>query len=73
VGSRTGQPTKSGIAPWRIATIAVICMRRFFTSWGWTTKRWRSLVDKLRRQGFSDAEIRRLIEAQLDRELEKVR
>ena len=30
-------------------------------------------VDKLRRQGFSDAEIRRFVEAQLDRELENVR
>ena len=30
-------------------------------------------VDKLRRHGFSDAEIRRFVEAQLDRELENVR
>ena len=33
----------------------------------------REFVVKLRRQGFSDAEIRRLIEAQLDLELENVR
>jgi GntR family transcriptional regulator len=33
----------------------------------------REFVDKLRRQGFSDAEVRRFIEAQLDRELENVR
>lgn len=33
----------------------------------------REFVDKLGRQGFSDAEIRRFIEAQLDLELENVR
>ena len=33
----------------------------------------RELVDKLRRQGFSDSEIRRFIEAQLDLEVERVR
>ena len=33
----------------------------------------REFVDKLRRHGFADAEIRRFIEAQLDRELENVR
>ena len=33
----------------------------------------KEFVGKLRRQGFSDAEIRRVIEAQLDHEVERVR
>ena len=33
----------------------------------------KEFVDKLRRQGFSDAEVRRFIEAQLDLEPENVR
>ena len=33
----------------------------------------REFVDKLRRQGFADAEIRRFIEAQLDLDVERVR